>query len=193
MFARSATFLNIRVAAAGLLLALGALAVTAADGAAAKPKVGEVAPAISLEDQNGKTINLADYKGKWVVVYFYPKDETPGCTTQACEFRDNIFAYRNAGAQVLGISVDDVESHRKFAENHGLPFPLLADVSHETAKRYGVLSKFGENVIAARETFLVDPSGKIAKHYVVGRDNLEGHSKVVLADIESLKATAKKS
>lgn len=191
MFSRTAAISHVRIGIATLLLGLAALAVTAAD-VAAKPKVGEVAPAISLQDQNGKNVNLADYKGKWVVVYFYPKDETPGCTTQACEFRDNIFAYRNAGAQVLGVSVDDVESHRKFAENHGLPFPLLADASHEVATRYGVLTKFGQNVVASRETFLIDPNGKIAKHYVVGRDNLEGHSKVVLADIEAFKTSAKK-
>ncbi|MGC4028751.1 MAG: peroxiredoxin [Steroidobacteraceae bacterium] len=191
MFARSAPILNLPRLAAALLLALAAVAAPAA-GEAAKPQPGDPAPAISLPDQNGKTVNLADYRGQWVVVYFYPKDETPGCTTQACEFRDNIFAFRRAGAQILGISVDDVESHRKFAENHGLPFPLLADSSHETTQRYGVLNQSGPAARAARETFLVDPNGKIVRHYVVGRDDLEGHSKVVLADIESLKATAKK-
>lgn len=187
MFARSASFPTLRLIAAGLLLAAATLAASAAN--ADKPRVGDAAPAISLNDQSGKTVNLSDYQGKWVVVYFYPKDETPGCTTQACEFRDNIFAYRRAGAQILGISVDDVESHRKFAENHGLPFPLLADSAQETTRRYGVLSQSG---MASRETFLIDPSGRIARHYVVGRNDLEGHSKVVLADIESLKAAPNK-
>ena len=191
MLARSIPKLHFRVLLAAAALAFAAFVAVADDAAAVKPKAGDVAPAISLPDQTGKTVNLSDYKGKWVVVYFYPKDQTPGCTTQACEFRDNIFAYRNAGAQILGISVDDVASHKEFAEKHGLPFPLLADASKETAKRYGVLTKFGEMTIAARETFLVDPSGKIAKHYVVGRDDLVGHSKVVLADIETFKKAAK--
>lgn len=174
------------------LLALLLPAVFTAQAAAAQPQVGEAAPAISLPDQSGKTVNLSDFKGQWVVVYFYPKDETPGCTTQACEFRDNIFAYRRAGAQILGISVDDVDSHRQFAENHGLPFPLLADSTRATAKRYGTLPEDASSGVAARETFLVDPEGRIARHYVVGPKDLEGHSQVVLTDIESLKAAAKK-
>lgn len=191
MLARSATSMKLRTLFAGALLALTGVA-AAGDDAKVQPKAGEMAPAISLPDQSGKTVNLSDYKGKWVVVYFYPKDQTPGCTTQACEFRDNIFAFRNAGAQILGISLDDVASHKEFAEKHGLPFPLLADDKQETAKRYGVLTQFGTMTVAARETFLIDPSGRIAKHYTVGRDDLVGHSKTVLADIESFKAAAKK-
>ncbi|MDR2215782.1 MAG: peroxiredoxin [Nevskiaceae bacterium] len=187
MLARSITSLGRRaVLAAGLLaLTAGASLTIAAD---AQPQAGEMAPAISLPDQTGKTVNLADYKGKWVVVYFYPKDQTPGCTTQACEFRDNIFEFRNAGAQILGISVDDVASHKAFAEMHGLPFPLLADSTKATATRYGVLTKMGDNAIASRQTFLVDPAGKIVKHYNVGRDDLVGHSKLVLSDIATFKA-----
>ncbi|HKS56289.1 MAG TPA: peroxiredoxin, partial [Steroidobacteraceae bacterium] len=95
-----------------------------ADGAG--PALGAAAPEFKLQDQNGKWHELKDYRGKWVALYFYPKDQTPGCTTQACEFRDNIFAFRDAGAQILGISVDDVESHKAFSEKHGLPFPILA-------------------------------------------------------------------
>jgi peroxiredoxin Q/BCP len=150
-----------------------------------------MAPAIKLGDQAGKTHQLSDYKGKWVVLYFYPKDQTPGCTTQACEFRDNIFDFKKAGAQILGVSVDDEASHKEFAEKHGLPFPLLADSTQVTAKRYGVLSKFGPMTIASRDTFLIDPSGKIAKHYDVTPDKLAGHSKEVLADIAAFKAAAK--
>jgi thioredoxin-dependent peroxiredoxin len=191
MLARSNKTLNLRTVFAGALLALAGMAASA-DEAKVQPQVGEAAPAISLPDQTGKTVNLSDYKGKWVVLYFYPKDQTPGCTTQACEFRDNIFAFRSAGAQILGVSVDDVASHKEFAEKHGLPFPLLADSRKETATRYGVLTKFGDMVIAARETFLIDPSGKIVKHYTVGKDDLVGHSKTVLADIETFKASAKK-
>lgn len=167
------------------LLALALLGMQAAT--AAQPQVGEPAPGISLPDQSGKVVNLSDYRGQWVVVYFYPKDGTPGCTTQACEFRDNIFAFRRAGAQILGVSVDDVASHRSFAEEHGLPFPLLADATRATARRYGTLPENGRGV-SARETFLVDPDGVIARHYVVGPRDLDGHSQAVLADIQSLKA-----
>jgi peroxiredoxin Q/BCP len=193
-------------------LALAAVAVSAATpapapvaGVAAKPKAGDVAPAFTLVDQNGKKHSLADYKGKWVVVYFYPKDQTPGCTTQACEFTENVFAFRKAGAQILGVSVDDEASHKAFekalagnakisAENqklieeHGLPFPLLADSSFATAKSYGVLMQRGTMNIASRDTFLIDPQGKVAKHYEVTPDKLEGHSGELLKDIEALKS-----
>lgn len=149
------------------------------------PSIGKPAPDFKLQDQNGKWHTLLDYRGKWVALYFYPKDQTPGCTTQACDFRDNIFAYRDAGAVILGISVDDVESHKAFAEKHGLPFSLLADPSKDTAKRYGVLNFTG---FAKRETFLIDPQGTIVKRYQV--TNPEGHSQVVLEDIKNLQRAA---
>jgi peroxiredoxin Q/BCP len=117
-----------------------------------------------------------------VALYFYPKDQTPGCTTQACDFRDNIFAYREAGAVILGVSVDDVESHKKFSEKHGLPFSILADPTKETAKKYGVLKRFlGTMELAQRDTFLIDPEGRIVKHYTDVKP--EGHSNLVLKDI----------
>jgi peroxiredoxin Q/BCP len=173
-----------------------------------KPVPGAVAPQFSLVDQNGKTHKLADYKGKWVVVYFYPKDQTPGCTTQACQFTENVFAFRKAGAQILGVSVDDEKSHKAFEaalaknakissenqkaiEEHGLPFPLLADSTFATAKNYGVLIQRGEAQMASRDTFLIDPTGKVAKHYSVTGDKLEGHSAELLADIEALKSAKK--
>jgi peroxiredoxin Q/BCP len=188
-----------------VVLAASAAAPTPIEGVAPRPKAGEVAPAFTLPDQNGKKHSLADYKGKWVVVYFYPKDQTPGCTTQACEFTENVFAFRKANAQILGISVDDENAHkafekalsanekisaenRKAIEEHGLPFPLLADASFATAKKYGVLIQRGAMTIAARETFLIDPTGKVAKHYEVSPDKLEGHSAQLLKDIEALKA-----
>jgi peroxiredoxin Q/BCP len=146
--------------------------------ALAAPTVGTDAPAFRLQDQNGKWHALADYRGKWVVLYFYPKDATPGC-----EFRDNIFAFREAGAVILGVSVDDVESHKKFSEEHGLPFPILADSTKATAKEYGVLKKYlGTMELASRETFLIDPQGKIVKHYP--GVNPKGHSQAVLADLK---------
>jgi peroxiredoxin Q/BCP len=157
---------------------------------AAAPPVGQPAPAFKLQDQDGKWHSLADYKGKWVAIYFYPKDDTPGCTTQACSFRDNIFAYNKEGAVILGISVDDVTSHKAFAEKHGLPFALLADADKSVAKRYGVLKTYmGVMEMARRDTFLIDPQGRVARHYE--SVDPEGHSKLVLDDIKALKAKTK--
>ncbi|MFM7066784.1 MAG: peroxiredoxin [Gammaproteobacteria bacterium] len=154
------------------------------------PAVGSAAPAFKLPDQAGKLHQLSDYRGQWVVLYFYPKDDTPGCTTQACNFRDDIFAFRRAGAVILGVSVDDVASHREFAEKHGLPFPLLADDKKAAAKAYGVLRNYLAFEIASRQTFLIDPQGRIAVHYPEA-DPKDG-SKKVLADIARLQAAAKK-
>jgi thioredoxin-dependent peroxiredoxin len=158
-----------------------------ADGAA--PAVGKAAPAFRLRDQAGKWHSLADYKGKWVAMYFYPKDDTPGCTTQACGFRDNIFAFNKEGAVILGISVDAVASHKEFAEKHSLPFALLADADKAVTRSYGVLKTYmGVMEMARRDTFIIDPQGRIAKHYQ--SVDPEGHSQVVLADIKALKAAA---
>ncbi len=156
------------------------------------PAVGSAAPAFRLQDQAGKWHNLSDYKGKWVALYFYPKDDTPGCTTQACSFRDNVFAFNKEGAVILGISVDDVESHKAFAEKHGLPFTILADSDKAVTKRYGVLKTYmGVMEMARRDTFIIDPQGRVAKHYE--SVNPEGHSQLVLNDIRALKAAAGKS
>ena len=179
-------------ALAGLLMNLSAATVSAADAPAAAtttPAVGSMAPAIRLQDQTGKWVSLEEQRGKWVVLYFYPKDQTPGCTTEACEFRDDVFAFRKAGAVVLGVSVDDVDSHKAFSEKHGLPFSLLADSTKDVATRYGVLSSFGPMVIARRDTFLIDPQGRIVRHYEKVKP--EGHSKELLAEIETQKAAAK--
>jgi thioredoxin-dependent peroxiredoxin len=149
------------------------------------PALGSPAPDFKLQDQNGKWHELKDYRGKWVALYFYPKDQTPGCTTQACEFRDNIFAFKEAGAQILGVSVDDVESHRAFSEKHGLPFPILADSTKEVTKKYGVLKSYlGTMELAKRDTFLIDPQGRIVKHYA--DVDPKGHSQIVLNDIKAL-------
>lgn len=148
--------------------------------------VGDVAPEFELPDQDGQLHSLEDYRDRWVVLYFYPKDETPGCTTEACEFRDNIFAFRDLNAQILGVSLDDVESHKAFAENHGLPFPLLADVDGMAATAYGVKTRMIGMEIAKRQTFIINPSGAIAKHYE--KVDPSKHSKQVLADLEELGA-----
>jgi thioredoxin-dependent peroxiredoxin len=174
----------------GSLIALYCACLAMASAArAAAPEVGSPAPAFRLQDQAGAWHELNDYRGKWLVLYFYPKDDTPGCTTQACEFRDNIFAFNKLGAVILGISVDDVASHKQFAEEHGLPFTLLADSTKETAKSYGVLrSVLGLMEIASRETFIIDPQGRIAKHYA--SVDPKGHSQRVLADLKVLEGKA---
>jgi len=188
------SFMLHRALLAGVAALLVGLALLTARNAAADggPQVGAPAPSFSLPDQTGTKHNLADYKGKWLVLYFYPKDGTPGCTTEACEFRDNIFAFRDQGVVVLGISLDDVDSHKKFATEQHLPFPLLSDASKDVARQYGVLAKFaGLMDYTKRETFVIDPQGRIAKHYV--DVDPKDHSKTVLADIKALKAAAPKS
>src|SRR5260221_842920 len=135
-------------------------------------EVGMTAPAFRLQDQAGVWHSSSDYRGKWLVLYFYPKDDTPGCTTQACEFRDNLFAFNKLGAVVVGVSVDDVASHKQFAEQHSLPFTLLADSTQETAKAYGVLrSVLGLMEIASRETFIIETEGQVRKHYPLLKPN----------------------
>ena len=119
-----------------------------------------------------------------MVLYFYPKDDTPGCTTEACGFRDNIFAYRKLNAQIIGVSLDDIESHSKFAETHDLPFPLLADTEGSVAETYGVRTRNFGMPMAKRETFMIDPEGMLVRHYEdVDPDT---HSAEVLADLEAL-------
>jgi len=154
--------------------------------AAAQIVVGQPAPEFELADQDGQLHSLEDYRDRWVVLYFYPKDETPGCTTEACEFRDSIFAFREMNVQILGVSFDDVESHKRFADNHGLPFPLLADPDGAAADAYGVKTKFAGMTLAKRQTFIIDPVGNIAKHYETV--NPATHSTEVLSDLEALAA-----
>lgn len=130
-------------------------------------EAGTDAPDFSLQGTDGKTLTQADFKGKNVVLYFYPKDMTPGCTTEACDFRDQNEQFKEIGTAVIGISPDPIEKHRKFTEKHQLPFTLLADTEHETAKAYGVwqLKKtFGKEYWGIiRSTFVIDKDGKIVK------------------------------
>ncbi len=167
-----------------LLLCLLAASLQAA--AAGQIVVGQPAPEFELADQDGQLHSLEDYRDRWVVLYFYPKDETPGCTTEACEFRDNIFAFREMNAQILGVSLDDIESHKRFAENYNLPFPLLADSDGNAADAYGVKTKFAGMTLAKRQTFIIDPAGNIAKHYE--KVDPETQSTDVLADLKALAA-----
>ena len=154
--------------------------------AGASPAVGDPAPAFSLVDQTGATRALSDYEGQWLVLYFYPKDDTPGCTTEACSFRDDIFKFREMGVEVVGVSLDDVESHQAFAEKYSLPFTLLSDADHTAAKAYGVLTTSGPMTYAKRETFIVAPDGTIAKHYATVQ--ADEHSDRVLEDLTALMA-----
>lgn len=148
------------------------------------PPVGSAAPSFKLQDQNGEWHNLEDYKGTWLAVYFYPRDDTPGCTTEACNFRDNIYAFKAIGAEVVGISVDDVESHKEFSDKYKLPFTILADEQGQTARDYGVLRDFKLVKLASRQSFLINPEGNIAKHYEdVDPDT---HTEEVLADLKGL-------
>jgi peroxiredoxin Q/BCP len=152
------------------------------------PKAGQAAPDFSLPDQAGKIHTLQQYRGKWLVLYFYPKDDTPGCTEEACAFRDDMHHLTDLGAQVVGVSVDDSTSHAEFAKKYHLPFPLLADSSTEVASRYGVLANRLLIKYAKRYTFLIDPQGKISKVY----DKVETsrHSKEIIDDMKRVTAKA---
>jgi peroxiredoxin Q/BCP len=150
------------------------------------PGIGSPAPEFELPDQDGQLRSLEDYRDQWVVLYFYPKDETPGCTTEACEFRDNIFKFADLQAQILGVSLDDIESHKAFAENHGLPFPLLADTDGIISSAYGVKTRMFGMTVAKRQTFIIGPDGTIAKHYEKVKP--DEHSAEVLADLKTLSA-----
>jgi thioredoxin-dependent peroxiredoxin len=133
--------------------------------AMAEVKSGEQAPEFQLMDQNGVTQSLAKYAGQWVVLYFYPKDDTPGCTKEACEFRDDFDRLAEMGVTLLGVSLDDIESHQAFAEKYHLPFPLLSDADGQVAKRYGSLWQLGPIKFAKRHSFIIDPKGLIAHVY----------------------------
>ncbi len=174
----------LRKALASLLVLM--LALVAGNSYAETPLTDQPAPDFTLKDQNGKSHSLSSYCGQWVAIYFYPKDDTPGCTTQACEFRDDIYKYRKANIKLIGISLDDVESHQEFAAKYSLPFTLLSDRDKEIAKAYGVLKNYGVVKYTARETFLVNPEGVIAKHYK--KVDPEGHSEDVLNTIKTLSA-----
>ncbi len=152
--------------------------------AEAQVTVGDPAPDFRLQDQNGAWHTLEQHRGQWIALYFYPKDQTPGCTKEACSFRDNIFAFEKLGAVILGVSLDDVKSHEEFAKKYSLPFSLLADTDGAVAKRYDVLNTIGPMKFAKRQSFLIGPDGRIVKHYP--KVDAEKHSVEVLTDLEAL-------
>ncbi len=148
------------------------------------PVIGLPAPAFSLPDQNGKLQSLSNYAGQWIVLYFYPKDDTPGCTKEACNFRDDYHQLESLGARVIGISLDDSESHAKFALKHQLPFPLLTDREGKVADSYGALTNLGLLKIAKRHTFLINREGKIARIYQ--SVDTTRHSQQIIDDLKAL-------
>jgi peroxiredoxin Q/BCP len=145
-------------------------------------EAGKAAPDFTLQDQHGREHRLKDYRGRWVVLYFYPKDATSGCTTQACQFRDAAAQYAKIGAVVLGVSPDDVKSHERFARKHALPFSLLADPDRKVCTRYGVWqekSMYGRKYMGVvRTTYLIDPEGKVAHRW--DKVKVAGHDQEVL-------------
>ncbi|MGE3887034.1 MAG: thioredoxin-dependent thiol peroxidase [Vicinamibacterales bacterium] len=149
---------------------------------------GKKAPAFTLKDQSGKTHTLADYAGRPVVLYFYPKDDTPGCTTEACAFQDNLPKFGKSKAVVLGVSVLDEKSKAKFAAKHSLTFPLLADPDHAVIEKYGAWqekSMYGRKYMGvARVTYLIGPDGKVARRWDAVK--VQGHAEDVLRAVTEL-------
>jgi peroxiredoxin Q/BCP len=152
--------------------------------AEAIPAVGTMAPDFTLNSQEGKPVSLAQFRGKWVVLYFYPKDMTSGCTIEAHNFQRDQAKYDAKNAVVLGVSVQDTDSHQQFCTKEGLTFKLLADPDHKVAEEYGSLKNYGVAKLAARNTFLIDPKGKIVKEYVGVDPNK--HSDEVLQELGML-------
>lgn len=154
----------------------------------AKLREGNSAPDFTLQDQNGQNHSLADYKGQWVLIYFYPKDDTPGCTKEACDIRDNFQAFKDAELIVFGISADSVKNHKKFEQKHKLPFTLLADTDKKVVDLYGVWAKkkfMGREYMGIlRTSFLINPNGKITKIFENVKPN--EHAKQILTEIDSL-------
>ena len=150
----------------------------------AELSLNDPAPNFELFDQNGNKHKLVDYSGEWLVLYFYPKDDTPGCTTEACAFRDDIYKIRELKTNIVGISTDDIESHEKFSKKYHLPFALLSDKDAVVAKSYGSAFKIGPFAMAKRHTFIISPEGKIAMIY--RKVNPSTHSNEVIGKLKIL-------
>jgi len=149
------------------------------------PAVGQIAPAFTLSSQDGSEISLTSFRGKWVVLYFYPKDKTPGCTIEAHNFQRDQAKFDAAGAVILGVSMDTPDSHKNFCTKEGLTFRLLADPEHKVVDAYGSLGGFAGLKMASRNTFLIDPQGKVVKVWT--KVEVQHHSEDVLAAISELK------
>ena len=147
-------------------------------------EVGDKAPNFILNDQNNEAHQLSDYEGRWVILYFYPKDDTPGCTTQACDFRDAVKRIIASRSVVFGLSLDSVESHKRFSDKNNLPFSLLSDEEGVAAKSYDSLNNFMGYKSAKRNTFIIDPDGFLSKIYL--SVDPKTHSQMVLNDLSLL-------
>jgi len=163
---------------------VAAVTITLSAMAADVPAVGAVAPEFSLTTNESKQVSLKDFHGKWVVLYFYPKDGTPGCTIEAHNFQHDQPQYSQRNAVVVGVSVDTTDSHKEFCSKEGLNFKLLADTEHKVVKQYDSTMKYNGVEIAARNTFIIDPQGKILKAYTGVDPNK--HSQEVLAALDEL-------
>lgn len=164
--------------AAAMVLAGAFVTVHAADNAT-MPAVGQAAPTFTLPSQDGVATSLDSFHGQWVVLYFYPRDMTPGCTIEAHNFQRDLDKYKAANAVIVGVSVDSTDSHKQFCAKESLSFHLLSDTEHKVVDEYGSLGHFGDATIAMRNTFLIDPDGKIVKVWT--KVNPQGHSDEVLA------------
>lgn len=171
------------ILATALAVALSFAPARAADEAL--PSVGQAAPTFTLPSQTGENISLGSFHGKWVVLYFYPKDMTTGCTIEAHNFQNDLPKFEAAHAVILGVSVDTVDSHKQFCTKDGLTFHLLADPDHKVVDQYGSLGHFGTMTIANRNTFLIDPHGKIVKVWT--KVDPSHHSEEVLTALAELK------
>lgn len=171
-----------------IVLALGALAFFALRWGArgVLPEIGSAAPDFDLPDSANQRHTLADYRGRWLVLYFYPKDATPICTAEVCNLRDGYGEFQARNVALLGVSLDDADSHTEFAQRHDLPFPLLTDTNAAVARAYGSLSDFGLFRFAKRHTFLIDPSGRVAKVYQ--KIDAEQHAQEILHDLNQFGA-----
>jgi peroxiredoxin Q/BCP len=174
---------NLLVFGSVFAVAMGLLFTPSARGADL-PAVGAAAPDVTLTSNEGKPVNLKDYKGKWVVLYFYPKDFTGGCTLEAHNFQSDLAKYDQAGAVILGVSVDTAESHKDFCAKEGLHFKLLSDPDAKVSAEYGSVMEYQGAKLSARNTFLIDPKGKIVKVFVKVKP--AGHSEEVLAALAEL-------
>jgi thioredoxin-dependent peroxiredoxin len=151
------------------------------------PMAGTVAPDFTLNSQEGTPVNLHDYRGKWVVLYFYPKDFTSGCTTEAHNFQRDLAQYQAKGVTILGVSVDNEDSHKKFCTQEGLNFKLLADMDHKVSEEYGSITNLGVKKLSARHTFIISPDGVIVQEFM--DVNPAKHSEEVLAALTELQKT----
>jgi thioredoxin-dependent peroxiredoxin len=169
-----------------LTLLLAAVYAAAADQPQ-PPAAGSPAPTFTLPSQEGAQISLDQFKGKWVVLYFYPKDFTSGCTIEAHNFQRDLDKYAEKNAVIVGVSVDNVDSHKSFCTKEGLNFKLLADSDHSVVQKYGSVMEYNGMTLAARNTFLIDPTGVIRKVYL--KVSPQGHSEEVLTDLQQLQST----